>query len=239
MRGWSRRFDRACCIIGKIKPDPPPPGPGNTRGKKVEKNLPPPAAVCYIIMYLSRRARPAIQLSRREIAGQARNDEIDFNHIGDPKMMPKEQHAFLSERHAEAVRYMDNAEETLKRAGKQDNRYYKDEKYVKSACGIAHLGVLVALDAWLAFKDVPEPKKKQRKSIGFYTDAIAKLDHKLLSVLQTEYEIVHLCGYYDGMLSIKAIDLGFEAAYEIIGKIKPAAPRPTSRKPAAARARGR
>jgi hypothetical protein len=141
-----------------------------------------------------------------------------------PKMTPKEQIAFLSKQHAEAARYMNNAEETLKRAGKQDNRFYKDEKYVKSACGIAHLGVLIALDAWLELKEVPKPGKKKRKSIGYYTDNIAKIDNKILSVLQAEYEIVHLSGYYDGLRNIKVIEEGFKLAYEIIEKIKPEHP---------------
>ncbi|GBU21347.1 hypothetical protein R80B4_01236 [Fibrobacteres bacterium R8-0-B4] len=156
-------------------------------------------------------------------------------------MTPEELNDYQSKQYNEAVRYMNNAQETLKRAGKQDDRHYKDEKYVKSACGIAHLGVLVALDAWLALKDVPAPKKKQRKSIGFYTDAVAKLDHKMLSDLHTEYEVVHLIGYYDGVLSIKTIESGFDAAYAIIDKIKPAEPRRTASRAAAAkpRARGR
>jgi len=140
-------------------------------------------------------------------------------------MTPVEQNAFLSKQYAEAIRYMDNAEKTLKRAGKQDNnRFYKDEKYVKSACGIAHVGVLIALDAWLILKEVPEPKKKQRKSIGYYTDNIAKIDNKILSTLQAEYEIIHLSGYYDGLRNIKVIEEGFNLAYEIIDKIKPENP---------------
>jgi hypothetical protein len=139
-------------------------------------------------------------------------------------MTPVEQNAFLSKQHAEAVRYMNNAKETLKRAGKQDNRFYKDEKYVKSACGIAHLGVLIALDTWLTLKEVPEPGKKKRKSIGYYTDNIAKIDNKILSTLQAEYEILHLSGYYDGLRNIKVIEEGFDLAYEIIDKIKPENP---------------
>jgi hypothetical protein len=143
---------------------------------------------------------------------------------GDSKMTPVEQNVFLSKQYAEAIRYMDNAKETLKRAEKQDNKYYKDEKYVKSACGIAHLGVLIALDAWLTLKEAPLPKKKQRKSIGYYTDNIAKIDNKLLSALQTEYEVLHLSGYYDGLRNIKAIENGFDVAYDIIDKIKPENP---------------
>ena len=136
-------------------------------------------------------------------------------------MTPEEQNVFLSKEYKESVRYMDNAKETLKKAGKQDDGYYEDEKYVKSACGIAHLGVLVALDAWLTLKEVPIPKKKQRKSIWYYTDNIAKIDNKLLTALQTEYEVIHLAGYYDGIRRVKIIEEGFKVAYEIIEKIKP------------------
>jgi len=139
-------------------------------------------------------------------------------------MTPEEQNAFLSKWHAEAIRYMDNAQETLKRAGR-DGSQYVDEKYVKTACGTAYNGVLVALDAWLKLKGIPEPnKKKQRKSIGYYTDAIATINHKMGSTLRIAYDILHLDGYYDGMLSVKAIEGGFDAAYEIIGKIKPEHP---------------
>jgi len=140
-------------------------------------------------------------------------------------MTPEEQNKFLSKHYSEAVRYMNNAKETLKKAGKQDNnRFYKDEKYVKSACGIAHLGVLIALDAWLELKEAPDPGKKKRKSIGYYTDNIAKIDNKILSTLKAEYDILHLNGYYDGVCLIKAIENGFDLAYEIIDKIKPENP---------------
>jgi len=74
-------------------------------------------------------------------------------------MTNDEQNLYMSKEYAEAMRYMDNAEETLKRAGKQDNGRYKDEKYVRSACGIAYLGVLAALDAWLTLKGIEIPKK--------------------------------------------------------------------------------
>jgi len=136
-------------------------------------------------------------------------------------MTPEEQNAFLSAEYAESIRYMNNAKETLKRAEKQDDGWYKDGKYVKSACGIAHLGVLVALDAWLKLKEVPEPSQKKRKSIGYYTDNIAKIDNKLLAILKTEYDILHLSGYYDGVCRVKVIEDGFDLAYEIIERIKP------------------
>jgi len=132
-----------------------------------------------------------------------------------------EQNRFLSEHYTEAIRYMDNAKDVLKKAVREDDRYYKDKKYVKSACGIAYLGVLVALDAWLKLKDVPEPGKGKHKNIEFYESNIAKIDKKLLNSVETVYSILHLEGYYRKERRIKIIEEGFDAAYEIIEKIKP------------------
>jgi len=138
-------------------------------------------------------------------------------------MTLEEQNIFLSTEHAEAIRYMDNAKETLKRAGRDGTRY-TDKKYVRTACGTAYHGVLIALDAWLKLKGVPELSKKQRKSIAYYMDCVAKLDKKMLSSLDIAYDVLHLSGYYDGVLSVKVIEAGFEEAYEIIDKIKPEHP---------------
>jgi hypothetical protein len=121
------------------------------------------------------------------------------------------------------MRYMDNARETLKKAGKDGPRY-TDKKYVRTACGTAYNGVLIALDAWFKLKEVPELSQKKRKSIEYYTDRVAKVDKKMLSYLDIAYDILHLCGYYDGIRSVKAIKDGFDAAYRIIEKIKPENP---------------
>ena len=53
----------------------------------------------------------------------------------------------------EAMRYVENANEALKLAGK-DGNFYIDEKYVKSACGIAYSGMLKALDFLYEIKNV-------------------------------------------------------------------------------------
>jgi len=133
----------------------------------------------------------------------------------------EEQKLFLKKEYAEAIRYIDNAKEALAKAGK-DGRYYNDVKYVRTACGVAYSGVLVALDAWLKVKGV-EIKKNKRKSIEYYTDNVAKLDGKMSRALREAYNTLHLAGYYDGNLSVKVIQSGFEEAYEIIDKIKPKA----------------
>jgi hypothetical protein len=131
-----------------------------------------------------------------------------------------EQDKIKSEYYEEAIRYMDNAKETLKKAGKEDD-FYKDDKYVKTACGIAYNAVLKALDGYFILKEVKGPKC--RKSIEFYRTNTSKIDKKALNYLNSAYNILHLDGYYDGILSVDVISTGFKYAYTIIDKIKPAA----------------
>lgn len=79
-----------------------------------------------------------------------------------------EQEAVKKSYHNEALRYMANARETLQKAGKEGS-HYKDDKYVKTACGIAYNGVLKALDSYLLLKEAP--KQKGRKSIEYYLES--------------------------------------------------------------------
>ncbi|MCL1947885.1 MAG: DUF5618 family protein [Chitinivibrionia bacterium] len=138
-------------------------------------------------------------------------------------MTREEQNVFLNEEYAEAVRYMDNAKEVLLKA-KKDGSVYTDKKYVRMACGTAYSGVMLALDAWFVIKEIPKPDKKQRKSIEYYMSNITKIDKKLVSLLHSVYDTLHLDGYYDGITSVKVINAGLEDAYEIIDKIKPENP---------------
>jgi len=120
--------------------------------------------------------------------------------------------------YTEAVRYMSNASETLKKAGKED-RFYADDKYVKTACGIAYNGILKALDGYFILKEVKPPKGK--RSIEYYCDNVAKIDRKLMNYVNNAYEILHISGYYEGVTSVKVITEGFDLAKVIIAKIKP------------------
>jgi len=129
-----------------------------------------------------------------------------------------EQGEIKTQYYNEAIRYMDNAKETLKKAGK-DGVFYADEKYVKTACGTAYNGILKALDGYFILKSIKLPKGK--KSIGYYRTNMAKIDSKLLNYLNNAYEVLHISGYYEGVTGIKVIQSGFEYAYEIISKIKP------------------
>jgi len=133
-------------------------------------------------------------------------------------MSIEEQNKVKTDYYNEAIRYMNNAKETLKKAGKEDI-FYKDEKYVKTACGIAYNGVLKALDGYFILKGIE--KKKGRKSIEFYQSNITKIDKKLLNYLNSAYEVLHLSGYYDGIKDTRIIKTGFDLAYNIIEKIKP------------------
>jgi predicted HAD superfamily phosphohydrolase len=111
-------------------------------------------------------------------------------------MSIEEQQKLKQKSYVEAMRYMNNAKETLQKAKKEDN-FYSDKKYVRTACGTAYNGVLIALDTYLMLKDVELPKKK-RRSIDFYTRNISKIDGKMLKYLDNVYNILHLSGYYDG-----------------------------------------
>lgn len=119
----------------------------------------------------------------------------------------------------EAIRYMDNAKQTLVLA-KKDGKFYQDDKYVKTACGTAYNGVLKALDGYFLIKGVKK-EGRGRKSIEFYQDNVSKIDKKLNSELSNAYKILHLNGYYDGITSVPVINEGFELAYSIIKRIEP------------------
>ena len=115
--------------------------------------------------------------------------------------------------YTEAMRYMDNDKDTLQKAGK-DGNYYQDVKYVKTACGTAYNAVLIAMDCLFILKGIKV--KKQRKSIDYYRQNTAKVDHKAMDILNTAYTVLNLEGYYDGVKSVKIIQCGFEKAYELI-----------------------
>lgn len=118
----------------------------------------------------------------------------------------------------EALRYIDNASETLSKAGKE-GKFYQDEKHVKSACGIAYSGALKALDILFDYKNIP--KRKGRKSIQYYQSTLSVIDKKLLDHLNSVYHSLHLDGYYDGERSISIINGGFDHAKSIISSLKP------------------
>ena len=137
-------------------------------------------------------------------------------------MSTEEQKEAKEKYYGEAMRYMDNAGDCLKKA-KKEGKFYNDPKYVKMACGTAYSGILVALDGFLLLKGIAKPKGKQRKSIDYYQSNIAKIDKKMLDYFNSAYEILHLWGYYDGIGNVNVVKEGFDLANSLINKIKPAA----------------
>ena len=137
-------------------------------------------------------------------------------------MSIQEQQELSEKSYSEAIRYMDNAKECLKNAQK-DGNMYRDIKYVKTACGTAYCGVLVALDGFLKSKGIYSPDtKKIRKTVEYYQYNLAKLDKKMLDHFVCAYKILHLSGYYDGVDDVRVVSAGFDNAKNIIDKIKPA-----------------
>jgi uncharacterized protein (UPF0332 family) len=135
-------------------------------------------------------------------------------------MSISEQQSLKETYYNEAMRYMNNANECLTKAKKEDNYYY-DQKYVSMACGTAYKGLLIALDCFLLLKGIDKPKGKLRKSIEYYQINITKIDRKILNNLNSAYEVLHLWGYYDGITDARVVNAGFDNAYTIINKINP------------------
>ena len=117
----------------------------------------------------------------------------------------------------DALRYMDNAKEALKKADKLDY-VYRDLKYVKMASGTAYSGVLLALNEYLLRKE--GAKFKKSKSIEDYRKRIGKQSRKVLRWLNVVYDDLHISGYYMGTPSCDTIKRGFDYAHKIIDLIK-------------------
>ena len=132
-------------------------------------------------------------------------------------MSVNEQEEIRLRYYSEAMRYMDNAKECLQKAQKEDE-FYNDKKYVKMACGTAYSGLLEGLDGFLLLKGI---KGKERKSVEFYQRNITKIDKKMLKTFINAYQVLHLSGYYDGIMDAVIINRGFDNAYSLINKIKP------------------
>lgn len=124
--------------------------------------------------------------------------------------------------HKEAIRYLNNAKELLSKSPIEGNRYV-DEKYVKSACGVAYLGVLKAIDEYLIKKGLTQ--KELPKKIEEYQKALQKHmsihNGKLTKEFDAIYRELHIAGYYRGLLThVETVKESFKAAKEFIDKVK-------------------
>jgi len=121
----------------------------------------------------------------------------------------------------EALRYLDNAREILKSAPLEDSTY-TDIKPVRKACGTAYLAVLKSIDAYLLKKGMDE--KKLPQSVDSYREMLRKYlsahDGKLLREFDKLYRLLHIAGYYRGLLEdVTVVKDALKAAKNFIEKI--------------------
>ena len=116
----------------------------------------------------------------------------------------------------ESRRYVDNARKTLRENGELDTELniYQDEKYVRAADNYLWLGVLMALDAVFHVRQ----DRRTRVDIKDYLAAVGKRDKKLLALVNTGYDVMHLSMNYDGIQSKGVSDEGFRLANNIIDR---------------------
>jgi len=122
----------------------------------------------------------------------------------------------------EALRYLNNAKEILRKVPIEDKRY-TDVKYVQEACGTAYLSVVKAIDEYLLKKGLD--KKELPKSVDAYRKALQKHvavhDGKLLREFEALYDQLHIAGYYRGLLhNVDVVKDILKAARAFIEKIK-------------------
>ena len=116
----------------------------------------------------------------------------------------------------EARRYVDNAHKTLKDNENYDpdTRCYDDKKYVRSAGHYLWHAVMLALDSVFHVRE----DRRTRIDVDAYREAVRKRDRKLLALLNTSYQILHLHMGYDGILLKDSCDTGFHVTNDIIDR---------------------
>ena len=111
---------------------------------------------------------------------------------------------------------MENAESTLKEKGQYNKelKLYEDEKYVRAAGHYLWHSVLMALDAVFHVR----ADRRTRVDIKDYLEAVGKRDKKLLALVNSGYNVMHLSMDYDGNSRKNICDDGFLLANDIIDR---------------------
>jgi hypothetical protein len=122
----------------------------------------------------------------------------------------------------EAVRYLENAKDLLKKSPVDNNRY-SDIKYVQEACGTAYLAVLKAIDEYLLKRGVSQ--KDLPDSVEGYRDMLKKYlsvhNGKLTKDFNSLYNLLHIAGYYRGLLDrVEIVKDTFKITKSFIDKVK-------------------
>lgn len=121
----------------------------------------------------------------------------------------------------EAIKYLNNAKETLKAVSVEDNTYTKI-KPVREAFGTAYLAVLEAINVALLKKGLT--KKELPKSVEAYRGALRKHfsvhDGKLLREFEMLYDVLHIAGYYRGLIyNVNMVKDALKAARSFIERM--------------------
>ncbi|MBO6027079.1 MAG: DUF5618 family protein [Bacteroidales bacterium] len=116
----------------------------------------------------------------------------------------------------EAYRYVDNARKTLADNGhyNQELKLYEDDKYVRAAGHYLWHAVLMALDAVFHVRD----DRRTRVDVNDYREAVRKRDKKLLALVNSSYNVMHLSMDYDGTSSKLVCEDGFRLANDVIDR---------------------
>jgi hypothetical protein len=122
----------------------------------------------------------------------------------------------------EAIRYLNNAKEILKKAPRE-GRVYTDIKPVREACGTAYLAILEAINEYLLSRGLTQ--KELPKSVEEYQKALRKYfavhNGKLFKEFNMLYDALHLAGYYRGWLSdVEMVKDALKATLHFIETIK-------------------
>jgi hypothetical protein len=117
---------------------------------------------------------------------------------------------------------LENARAILRTASIEDNTY-TDGKPVQEACGTAYLAVLKAIDEYLVKKGIDE--KELPQSVDGYREMLRKYlmihNGRLLKEFDKLYKLLHIAGYYRGLLEdVTVVKDALKAAKIFIEKIK-------------------
>lgn len=123
----------------------------------------------------------------------------------------------------EPKRYIANAKELLGKSA-IEGKLYADSKYVRSACGVAYLGVLEVINEQLqtkygvARKDLPKKVEEYRKALQKH---VSVHNGKLLKEFDALYDELHIAGYYRGLLhGTDVIKDVLKRTVDFIGKLE-------------------
>ena len=121
----------------------------------------------------------------------------------------------------ESLRYLSNARDILKTIPIEEGTY-TDVKPVREAMGTAYLAVLEAinerlLNQGLTKKELPQSVDAYRKALQKY---LAIRNGKLLREFEKLYDLLHIAGYYRGLLyDVDVVKDAMKAARVFIEKI--------------------